>query len=241
MGYYPRPPIKEKINNKDISIVGVYHLPNFFLKYRTFFENLVSQHDAIVLEQSIENFWEHPFFGKIAGIAYAQKKRVYQADPTSIPSQIVDATSCGVGMYLILNSIKKPKRKISRREFLKRIGLAGIGAFIFFGSTPGFALRRIHKESADSYGIDDILSYGNVDYRNIKIAEGIEKICHEVNDIEKIVAFHGGAHSKHMEAYLKNPALRAKKLAYLPFEVISRKKVREYIPTKEGWVLSRTF
>jgi len=238
----PSPPIKEKINDKDVSIVGVRHLPEFFLKYKIFFENLVSKHDAIVLEESIEDFWEHPFFGKIADIAYAQKKRVYQADPTNLPCEILDATSFGGGLYLIIDAVNKPKREISRRDFLKRIGIAGIGAFLLFGSLPGMVVRKvIDEEILYSYGIDDLLSYGNTDYRNIKIAEGIEKICYKVSDLKKIVAFHGASHSKHIEAYLKNPALRAKKLAYLLHEAISRKKVREYIPAKEGWVLSRTF
>lgn len=242
MGYYPRPPIKEKINGKDVSIAGVSHTPEFFWAYRMFFENLVSKHDAVILEESIGDFWKDSFFGRIAGIAHTQKKRVYQVDPTNLPSEIVDATSCGAGAYLILDAIRKPKRKISRRDFLKKIGLAGIGALLFFGSLPGVVLRsKIDEESLCSYGVDDLLIYGNTDYRNIKIAEGIEKICHEVNDIEKIVAFHGGAHSKHIEAYLKNPALRAKKLAYLPYEVISNRKVREYVPDKKGWTLKRKF
>ncbi len=240
---YPLSIIKEKINNKDVSMVGVCHIPKFFEENKISFENFVSRHDAMVLEESPENFWEDSFFGRIADIAHTQKKRVYQVDPRKCLPPRTDGISAGVGASLMLYAaIKKPRVKISRREFLKKIGILGIGASLFFGSLPGIVLRsKIDEESIFSYGADDFLTYGSTDYRDIKIAEGIKKICHEVSDIEKIVAFHGDAHSKHIEAYLKNPVLRAKKLAYLPYEVISNTKVREYVPTEGGWTLKRKF
>ena len=140
------------------------------------------------------------------------------------------------------------ERKISRRNFFKRATISGAGASIFLGCLPGFLTRSlINEDKAFSYGWDDVLTYGNYDYRNIKIAEGIEKICEKSNDVKNLAVIHGAFHTEHIEAYLSRKNLRLKKLAYFPHEAIGKTKVREYSPKekthpdKYEWELVREF
>lgn len=241
---YPYPLIKEKINDKDVCLVGVAHDYSFFKEHESYFEDIVSKHDAIVLEQSLGgDFWDSDFFGWIGDIAHSKKKRVYQADPMNWSIFELDAWAWWIGINLIFWSIAyKPRKKISRREFLIRSALIGSGASMVFGTTPmRIFTTEQNLEMVLEYGIDDFLLYGETDYRNIKIAEGIERICNEVDYIKSLATIHGAAHHKTVDFYLKNPYLRSKKLAYFPHEIVGNTKIREYVPDGDRWTLVRSF
>jgi len=86
-----------------------------------------------------------------------------------------------------------------------------------------------------------MISYGITDYRNIGIAEGLERLCNEVNNIKKVCAIYGAGHAETVHKYLMSPILRKKHLIYLPYDFMFDAKIREYLPDKDGWTLSRTF
>ena len=92
-----------------------------------------------------------------------------------------------------------------------------------------------------SYGVDDLIKYGSTDYRNIVIAEGLERICHKVESIEKIGSIHGAAHYETVHQYLISPEKRYKRLVYLPHDLIGNTKIREYAPIGTNWKLTREF
>lgn len=124
--------------------------------------------------------------------------------------------------------------------------------YIFFlGSFSGAVLRYIpagflamKKSTApDPKNYYDILFYGETDYRNVMIAEGIDKISSEIKDVKNLACMHGAAHTRPIKAYLKNPTLRkTKKLLYkITYDLASETKVREYTPDELGWLLSKKF
>ena len=241
---YPYPPIRETINGKDISIVGVVHEPGFFDQYRLFFKGVVSQHDVIVFEGGAGiDFWQYSgVYAQAGAIAYSQKKRVYQFDPSNWAVGLLDTGQCAFGLWLIISAISSTTNKVSRRAFLKK-SIAGMGgASLVLGSYPGILLRGlISTQGLIGYGIDDLLTYGKTDFKNIMVAHGIDRLCHEVYDFDSLVSLHGYTHYETIDGYLMNRDLRIKRLAYLPYEAIGEMGIREYVPDEIGWVLARRF
>ena len=62
MKQYPFPAIERKINNKDVSIIGVKHIPKFFYENENFFKNIITNHDAVILEQSVGEIFGKQIF-----------------------------------------------------------------------------------------------------------------------------------------------------------------------------------
>lgn len=246
---YPRTIINRKLNGKNLSIVGVAHTNEFLDEHYNFFEGIIEDSDALILERSIPNFNEEyekkdpHFFSNIAKIAHSKNKRIYQVDQNTLSLFALDFTLGVLGLQLVWKNLFQLIRKnknCSRKDFLKHLLLSSAGLPIFLGS--GVGRPFLSEKTLVEYGIDDVLTYSSVgDYRNIKIAEGIERLCQEVDDVKDLVSIHGDAHSKTVDTYLSKPSLRKKKLLYLPQKLVSSKKIEEYTPTQEGWVLSRKF
>jgi len=244
---YPGSVLEEKVNSVDVKIIGVDHEYDFLKKHYSFFEEKISESDAIMLEQVIGgDFWDSDFFGGggLGGIAHSQRKKVYQADPNTPLSLFVGfpvQTALGAALagYSIFNMYDIEK-------ILPNLVNLGIGLYSFAGGLFGFCMRakiKYEKYGEAFYGLDDLLLYGQIDFRNVMIAEGIDKICHEIPEIKKLSCFHGDAHSHHIKTYLKNSKLRnIKKILYTPYWLLSHKKVREYTPVGSycyDWQLSK--
>lgn len=235
---YPCEVLEEKINSTNVSIIGVSHDPDFMLEHESFFKEKISQSDAILLEH--EPYFKDGFFNEIGRIAYSQGKRVYNADPMSKATGRLDKIQGVLGFGLALSA-----------GMLGELYALPVGLYFFLGSLGGTVLRYMSagflamKKSTvpDPKNYYDILLYGETDYRNVMIAEGIDKISSEIKDVKKLACMHGAAHTRPIKAYLKNPALRkAKRLLYkITYDLDSEKKVREYTPKDMGWLLSRKF
>lgn len=242
---YPYPPIRETINGKDVSITGFLDSEEFFEDNRHFFESAVSEHDVIVLEGiKGTEFWGHgEFYGLVGAIAHSQNKRVYQVDLVNWSVWGLDYALLGLGAWLIRSTTPKiVESEVSRKDLLKFLVGWPVGASLIAGSTPGVALRwLLNTESVIGFGIDDLLFYGKIDYKNIGIAAGIDRLCHEVDGFDSLVALHGYAHYETVVGYLRNPDLRLKRLAYLPYDLVGNTNIREYVPYEDGWVRVREF
>lgn len=231
MKAYPYSILEEKVNSVDISIIGVSHNLDFFMEHSKFFYNKVSNSDAIIMEQPVcGDFWDSEFFGSIGEIAHYKKKNIYQADPVTIVSSLLDASQGILGASMMLTGTLEMRM---------------LGMYLLLGSFPGSLSRYLLSRSPDSEDVNnkhDLLMYGNTDQRNVVIAGGIKKICSKVGGIKKVSCIHGAAHSKPIKAYLQYPLLRKfKRMLYLPYEAVSQTKVREYTPSYHGWVLSDMF
>jgi len=244
MANYEYPRIKEQVHGKELSILGVAHTERFFHRHKSFFEEFVENNDAVVLEQVLGgDFWEDKsFFNKVGELARRQGKRVYQVDPVRWSHLIFDAGGLITSGFLIGKGIKSLDKDFSRRGALKFLAQSAIGTSLFLGSLFGkWATFSLSPAIVMSYGFDDQIEYGSTDYRNIVIADGLDKLCRTVEDVERIGSIHGAAHYETVHEYLISPAKRLKRLAYFPHDLLGNTAIREYTPVNDGWVLSRNF
>ncbi len=248
-GPYPFKTLERRINGKEVSIVGVLHVKPFFVAYEEYFDTVIQSHDAVVLEQPVGGeFWQQSFFKYIGKLARKHKTKVYLADPTNLATHDSDKIYGYLGILMMVAKsgellVRQKMQKLSRRNFLKCGLWIGGGVSLALGSFDGLMLRgrMLGLDHIADFGWDDILLHGETDYRNIKIAEGLIKICDEVKDIKNLVAIHGQAHSEPIAEYIESPVLRKKLYTYFPYELVGKTKVREYTPTKKGWNLVRRF
>lgn len=217
---YPYEIINKKIKNSKVELIGVKHDFDNFKKYETFFiEKIKSSPEGIVLEQSVGwNFWESEFFGELGEIAYKNNINIYQADPTNQSTSHLDIVLPFASPYLMVFG-----------------GLGGslIGANLIAGSLIGVGTNiliyvKLNKLNKIDDTIRGLITYGETDWRNIKIAQGIEKIVGKENS-EKLTAFHGGAHTRPISFYLDHSKIReSKNILYAPWNLIGKNKVRKY-------------
>jgi hypothetical protein len=252
---YPMEIIPKKIKDSNVEIIGVWHTKRFFNEYKEFYERKINESSGIVLEQSVGGeVWECEFFDKLGEIAYKKKIPIYQTDPIN-KIALIDCNNpltsvfggilMGMGFYK--NARKIISKKITRKEFFKNVGLNFFGASIFYGSFWPYAyLTTKVGQSPKIY----LFAYGQTDWRNIKIAEGIDKICEKEN-LKKITAFHGEFHTKSIDFYLDNPEIRKIKDAlYTPLNICGIKGIRKYISASskkdltnyhQSWKLEKVF
>jgi hypothetical protein len=232
---YPHEIIKKQVGNSKVELVGVTHTSEFFNSHRKFYERKIEESpEGIILEQPINfEFWEKPgdnrFYSHLGEIAYRNKINVYQTDPINIKSTVIDYSLFLPGTELLSKGTSKKSIKMTRKEFLKRLGLSFSGASIVYGSFIPYAYVKTLVGEIPKV---DFFSYGGTDWRNVKIAEGIEKICEKENP-KKLTAFHGAGHTKQIEAYLNNTKIREmKNVLYAPLNFCGIKGARKYIPDK---------
>lgn len=139
---YPFPTLHEVVNGKNVSILGAWHEEDFLEEHKQFFENFVAKQDVLVLEQPVDvNFWEEKdFFKGIGEFAREQNKKIYQIDPITESMHSTDVIVGILGMGLMYSGLKKCSKKLSRRNFLKKLGVFGIGLSLSAGSLPGMML-----------------------------------------------------------------------------------------------------
>lgn len=244
---HPPTVLEERVNSTDVSIIGVVHDLDYFKKYRQFFENKISESTTIMIEGLHKEFWEYEegdelFFNRIGEIAHSQNKKIYQADPRHSMDQSLDILLSMEGAFLVLEGLLG---LIKHYPLEYNFTFLGIGLPLLLGSMYtkiGRVGYSCIKNKLIKYTLTDAISYGRTDYRDLKIAEGIDKICNKIEGIEKLTCIHGKAHSHPIMAYLKKPKLRKiKKVFYLPLSLILPRKVKEYTPVINypGWKLTK--
>lgn len=244
---YPYPIIERSLYGRTVSLLGCRHTKEFFDEYQSYFKQALQQTDALIMEQSFNlDFWEAEFFGKLGRIANQRRIPVYIVDPLSEQMGVTDihlfapaallvgATSANIAQQAV-------KRTLTRRSFLRNalLGLGGLS--LAAGSLGGLIARgALDDEALQQYGIDDVLAYGATDFRNIQIAEGLERISRDVPGLQSLLSIHGAAHYETVDAYLIAPELRLKSALYPLYAAIGDTRIREYRPTREGWELVGT-
>lgn len=117
----------------------------------------------------------------------------------------------------------------SRREFLQSAGLVAGGGYLFGTSTAGTVTHGVVEaqdgeldtdDSFHTYGWDDRISFGEVDYRNVVSAARTERIVEE-GDADEYVVVYGGAHTGDILGYLQeDPTRILKRAAYTPADLL---------------------
>ncbi|KHO46993.1 MAG: hypothetical protein QJ16_C0008G0002 [archaeon GW2011_AR1] len=225
---YPHQLITKKIKETDVEIIGVEHNFEFFEAYKSFYEKKINSSDAIILEQPFNcEFWETDFFSQLGKIAYKKNIPIYQTDPINGIAQVdaVIPLSTILGVGLLKESLTS-KKEITRRNFLKRVALFSVGTSITYESFVPNAIIN-----GGSYPFPNVFSYGQTDWRNVKIAKGLEKVLKK-EKINELKLFHGADHTNPINFYLDHQTIREiKEFIYNPLDLVGKSKVRKYIPS----------
>lgn len=241
------------VNGKRLTLVGILHSKEEFTRNMEAYEHMIRPYTALMLEQPLwypDFSFDQSSFGQLAAIAMRMNKKVYIADPLDSRVLAADAGFCVAGLSLAVKggmdagrrAINRTPAGFTRKKFILRLGMLALGAPLFLGSLPGLDLRSaIDREGAYEYGLDDQITWGSKDWRDLWIAMGMEKVM-ALEDIHTLAAFHGVGHQQGILHYLTHPEDRRREAAYLPFKKISSNLgVREWTPKKYKWELARVF
>ncbi len=257
---YPCSIIKEKINNKNITIIGVVHTHSFLCRHFHFLKSQIYKADTLVLEQVVggEFYHEKDFFGPVGNMAVPNP--IFVIDPINHGVWCTDLVQGVLGMFIMTNPLfsylnnqlvkrhmghirkklkleKKPQEP-TRRNFLKGLfkttAQIGIGASLFGGSFLTFEVKGAFSEKMiTKYDLEDALTVGMLDFRNLMIAEGLDKMTRL--DYDNILLIHGEAHSDPIHFYATHPAHRKKRFLYYPYELLGRKGIRKFVYNNKKW------
>jgi hypothetical protein len=238
---YPYERFEQKVQGKNINLIGVSHCEEFFKQNEEFFRETVKNNDALIFEVGRYSFPDYnDFFGMIGRLSKQDKKPVYLLDPNNICLGGVDLL-VGIGgiNYGIVNFISalKDRKKIGRRKFLKKMLVTGLGLYAASGTIPGNLFRDLVYESKEN---PDFITLGNCDYRNIVIAENLERLS-SLTENKDYAFFIGKFHLNPVNFYLKNPGWRNKRKLYYPADLICDSKIHEYQTEDNQWILKRSF
>lgn len=258
---------KDEINGKDVYFVGITHNPEYFSDHRQKLEEMIKKGSIIVPEifpfeksGNVEAPFDdaegsEKFYWYVSEVAKREHKTVVCVDPhVEIKFAYAAGAMVGAGLatWLIayfeaLENIKK--RKITRGKFLA-IAVAGAIGYSLAGASPlNIPLRALESlvkgqdqvvKEASEYGIDDKLAYEAVNYRNVRIARGLDKLTRELpQNSGPIVVIYGAAHPKVIQSYIHDNRFEAeiKSKLYKPFSMVSDETIRTYTPENNTWVL----
>lgn len=261
MGDYPCALIEDKINNKNVTIMGVVHSYPFLREHHALLKSKIGKADTFVLEQVVgaEFYQSKDFFGPVGNMAIP--KPVYVIDPVNKEVFYADMFQSALGILIMTNPLfkylsdqmiekqrvhirkklkleEKPKEPATRRDFLKSVfkttAQVGIGASLLGGSFVTFGIKGIFSENLImKYDLEDALTIGMLDFRNLMIGEGLDKLTKLGHD--NVLLIHGDAHSDPIHYYATHKGARKKRLLYYPYELIGKKGIRKFVYNNRKW------
>lgn len=255
---YPYAIKKRKINNRNVLICGVEHIESFYLKEKDFFDDIISYSCGVISEYSPEFDKKdvredvRNFFHSINYATFNHKKDLFYVDAWRDNFEDVDVllnagglATTTVGIASFMNHCYK-KEKYSRRQFIKRLGLdlsiMGIGTNLitssYLSGKNGSYISYDNKFTAR-----DWIEYGANDYRNCRIAEGINQIIKNFKLPQEgyLLSIHGAGHTKPIVGYLDHNILRFLKLKsyFLTFGLNCERYIKKYKFKNKEWVLTK--
>lgn len=246
MNKLPHEILENNINGLEVKICGTDNDESSFQKYEELYDKLISDSACVVLQYSPDKsdfasdkpligetqMWK--FTSNIRNLCEKHKKKIFNIDPMNVTGLAIDSSialgSWGGAFYIsISDGIRK---KLSRREFWKIWGALvylGLGTHNF---TAPFALFEYVTGK-----FSRVPTYGYKDFRNVKIADGLEIIPEmlENNEGNYILALHSWGHTKAIDYYLTHRTVRkAKDLLYsVTYNLVNDSLVKEY-DVKDG-------
>lgn len=221
MSSYPLPIINKKVNKTEMNLIGIKHTKEFFARNKDFFEDEIKKSPGgVIIEKDRNSYlsnmqYEYGFFEQVGEIAYKNNTPIYQVDSLNKKTGYLDKLlSLASAAYLIGSNFEPSINNL-------------ISTNLLIGSTPGSIILSIFLKDINPMFNDTIRSlttYGEVDWRNTKIAKGIEKITLENKG--KLSVFHGALHTYPVSFYLDNPKIRAlKEKIYFPYHLLGEKAI----------------
>lgn len=227
---YPCSIIPRKENETEISLIGVHHNLPFFKKYKKFYEEEINKSDMVIVEGGEYLMRKRStinFFDRLYEVAYEIKVPVLSIDPQNINTNFLDylIPFGSIAMGSLGTRLKIPVLPM----LLHAGGLSGL-----FGNTLGTAIRLGAlngfnvEEDAQLKKFDPLIEslfLGEVDWRNVCIAKGLEEITEKEN-YKHISCFHGDIHNPQINFYLEHPKYReAKYNLYFIFNKFGEKEI----------------
>ncbi len=134
---------------------------------------------------------------------------------------------------------QKPKGTMSRRNFLRVLG-GGIAAPAILSETASALFKKNMEPPGYVRRTDNPLGsflYDSIDFRDVSVAEGLERLAKSMKGIGPIVVIYGDVHRASIRHYAQSPKERAlKRAAYLPYRTVAPPKLETFAyDEKNGW------
>ncbi len=267
--YNPTEPLITQVRGLELRLCGVHWDDGSFIKYSQFYEQMISNAICVVhefppavseySEGSIlaggisrlpVNIYNWEFNQGIWDLCRKYGRKIFTVDPVNPVMSAADFAMTFTSFAGIVgapiqklgksNSYppQKKDKKVSRREFLKMAGIIFSSSCLALGTSTNAELIVPYLENPS----DRFLrapSYGGEDFRNVKIAEGLEYIPSMLDSPAGgyILTFNGWAHTRAINYYLANKTLREiKEVLYYPtFNQLSACAVNEYSLLDGDW------
>ncbi|MFH1456334.1 MAG: hypothetical protein ABIF40_05295 [archaeon] len=263
---FPWKVAQEEINGRQINLIGVWHHETYLPEFGNFLTHCIEQSDMLIMECNV-SLLDDPmmiksgtnFFKYLAERANENDKDIWSIDPIYQNSTREFVITMGkiLGGGLLFSHARiemQPKRSLhhwnkiekpSRRKLLGLLGLAGLGigtSVHGFGDTfyPSGVRGLFQQDLEDlsTFGTDDIITHDPCDYRNIKIAQGLDKLIEYSEEGSEIVMIAGEAHVLPSLHYLTHPVIRQLKAQTYPENLIYDTSLRKYSFDNNDWVES---
>jgi len=138
---------------------------------------------------------------------------------------------------------QKPKGKMSRRNFLRVLG-GSIAAPAILSETASALFKKNMEPPGYGRRTDNPLGaflYDSIDYRDVSVAEGLERLARSMNGKGAIAIIYGDAHRASIKHYASSPKERSIKTnVYLPYRAAAPPKLEVFeYDKKNGWKIKR--
>lgn len=232
---YPFSILDAEIRGGSIKLCGVEHNEKFFNKHMETFEGMIKETDCVVTELKAGRAYPtdrsfERFYSGIHEICKEEGKDVLNVDPLNWENRIMDIGltlgSCNVMSHEVGNFIAE--NTLTRTEFLR----LGVASYLLLNTGLSVTIigRLISKTTPFGYGVND--------FRNVKIARGLELMPDIMEDYDcKILSLHGQNHSKPIKYYLEHKKIREIKeaLYWFPFGLFGDNYIHRYSSEDGNW------
>lgn len=245
------------IGDTELLNVGMEHTGSFYEEHDAFFEDMMSEIDALVVEDAAApwiDFRHFSFYDDISEQAAEHDVDLYQTDPGNLPVMGIESTRIVGGTHALILGLSETLAQsgniVGSAEpgSLGALGSAaltlGAGAWLLYGTVIGRGAGHLADGMSGNPYMETSETWRNYgfstsDYREHRIANGIRTIAEE-EYYERIGALHGAIHHEGIDDYLDDPSIpRVRARLYDALDVIANPDIREYPENRgppEGYV-----
>ncbi len=241
---------KFDLHGVNVNFLGVTHAPITLKVHGLEIEEKISESDAVILEllpfefSRDEEDWTElfipkglEFFNDVLDTSKENNVSVVGVDPLTPSLEAFVymlmftsmSTTAGITIASLYEILEKREVRISRRRFLALLGGAAATASItynesrlsrfFRGGLRG--KQELHNELS-TYGVDDQLGVDTYNYRNIRIAQAVRKLCRDHSrqlGLKELTMIFGYYHQNPIIEYIQNEHRVEEALKAVPYEV----------------------
>ncbi len=235
-GYEDRPIRENTVDGTAVVHVGAQHTMDEFREHEAFYAEAIGAADAVMMEDPVgahfyETYDDPHFFASVGELAADQDKPVYETDPHTGLSTLVDVALVPAGA----GTAAWNAWELLHGGGMDDLATGALGAYVLYGTLGGHIVRAAGEMAMKEeeytpddaawtdYSLNDWLQWGETDYRNVMMADNTVQICRAEDDLDTLVTFQGAAHTDKIAGYMEDGTVRTlSKLPYLPYLALSR-------------------